>query len=112
MIRSLFTGGGSWSPLIWSSAFFFLLLAALWFRKLGKETYKEGTDQTEPFLSGQEPPRVEQLHVASSNAYWGLTEALRNYLGPLEKLHSGVLNDYFGWLVVSLALGLVLFSLF
>lgn len=94
------TGEGTWSPLIWVlAALACLILAwAIWMR--GRRTYKRGTDQELPFLSGE---RMERPQVGAYHLYWGFVEALRPYLQVLRAWHSGFLGDYVGWFLVMLA---------
>lgn len=111
MIETLMTGSGSWNPLLWLSAFVFTAVLILWLRGQGEASYEPSSERDKPFLSGDEAAKPEDLHVSGTNAYWGLTTALRKYFGPLEKEHTGVLNDYFGWLTVILAICLIAISL-
>lgn len=107
---SLVTGSGAWNPLVWIVAALICTVIIYWFRERGESSYKPETEQTKPFLSGEGTDRGEDILVRSSNVYWGLTKALRSYFQPLARFHTGVINDYMGWLMVVLAVGFIVIS--
>ncbi len=110
MIESLFTGSGVWGPLVWTGAFFFALTLVYWIRSHGESSYSEGTEQTKPYLSGQEAPTGEGLQVKSDNVYWGFLETFEPCLRRLRDFHSGIVNDYMGWFFVVMAVLLVVLT--
>lgn len=101
----LVSGEGFWSPIVW------LLLAlgvaaigiALWLQ--ARREYKRGTEQEEPFLSGE--PAPEEVHLPSHHLYWGFVEGLRPLVEGLRRFHTGFVGDYVGWLVAVLAVVLL-----
>lgn len=101
----LLTGEGFWSPLVWLAlaAGVGVLAWLLW--RLGRRTYKAGTEQDVPFLSGEELP--EGGHVGATHLYWGLRQGLRPLLETLEAFHSGFIGDYVTWMVVLLAVAIL-----
>jgi len=105
----LVTGQGFWSPLVWLAlaAGVALLAWAFWFR--GRRTYKAGTDQDMPFLSGEQVP--EGAHVGGQHLYWGFVEGLRPFVDRVQAFHTGFLGDYMTWLVVLLAVALLVVML-
>jgi hypothetical protein len=103
------TGSGFWSPWVWVVSFLALLLIAWLFYRSGEASYKKGTAQTDPFLSGTPPKPGER--VTASHIYWGFIEALKGYYRPLVRAHSGIVNDYLGWLILVMALVFILFTL-
>ncbi|MBC7098205.1 hydrogenase [Candidatus Bipolaricaulota bacterium] len=105
----LFTGEGHWSPLVWlalaAGVGFFAWLLWRW----GRRTYKAGTEQDIPFLSGERAP--EGAHVGAPHLYWGFLQGLRPVLEGLRAFHSGFLGDYVTWMVVLLAVALLVVAL-
>lgn len=100
------TGSGFWSALIWVATALGSFLIIWLFSRAGETGYKRGTDQTDPFLSGN-PPSPGQ-RVSASHIYWGFVEALKGYYQPLVRAHSGVVNDYLAWAVL---VGAIIFVL-
>lgn len=102
------TGSGFWNPLIWVSAAILIFLIIYVLRTFGRKRYKKKTGQTQAFLSGNLEPSKEQMHVKSTNLYWGFRETLKGYYHYLLKMHTGNISDYVLWFVVVLAVLLVL----
>jgi hypothetical protein len=75
---------------------------------MGNKNYKKGTGQTQAFLSGNQEYEKDQMHVQSSNLYWGWTESLKWVIDMLKKMHTGNVSDYVLWFVV--VMGLLLLS--
>ena len=65
-----------WAPLVCLIAMVIVLIVAYLYRSSGRGTYKEGSDQTEIFLSGENAPDEAQRHIRSHNMYWGFFEAM------------------------------------
>ena len=97
-----------WNPLIWLLGFVVLTAVVYIFRSRGQKQYKKGTAQTEIFLSGEEPPDVEQRHIKAHNIYWGFFETLKGYYDRNIKAHTGILNDYIMWFVALIAVAAVI----
>jgi hypothetical protein len=100
------TGSGFWSALVWVAATLGLFLIVWFFYRVGEAGYKKGTEQTDPFLSGNPPASGER--VTASHIYWGFIEALKGYYQPLVRAHSGVVNDYLAWVIL---VGAIVFAL-
>ena len=92
------TLGGYWDPLLWVLAIVVILLIAYVIRSMGNKTHKKG-EQDKPYLSGVKEPSKEEVHIRSSNIYWGFLEALKTYYISMKKMHSGILNEYIAWFV-------------
>ncbi len=97
-----------WNPIICIIAFVILIAIACLFRSRGQKKYKEGTAQTEIFLSGEEPPAVEQRHIKSHNIYWGFFEGLKKYYVPTINAHTGIINDHLIWLIAGIAIVMII----
>jgi hypothetical protein len=82
-------------------------LIVLYVRSRGQKQYKEGTAQTDIFISGIQVPPAEQRHVPAHNIYWGFFEALKGFYNTMMRPHTGVINDYLLWLVAIMALTIV-----
>ena len=98
--KSIETGSGFWNPLVWLFAIVLIFLIVYIIRGFGKTGYKEKTEQTKAFLSGNPELEKEQMHVKGSNVYWGFTEALKVVYNVFEKMHTGNVGDYILWFVI------------
>ncbi len=97
-----------WSPIIFISIVLLNLLIVYWLYKMGNSDYKKTKHSGEPFISGNRPPGdVRRVHVAGDNLFWGFRDALKQYFDPLIKGHTGSINDYMYWIVITLAVVLV-----
>jgi len=102
MWSKVYTGFGFWDVYTW--IIFFALAAGLvlWLRSMGRSDYKKGTEQDEIFYGSNEVPEDgEDIQVPASSAYWGFVEALQPYYEKLLQIHTGIANDYVGYLVVT-----------
>lgn len=99
-LETLETGSGFWNPLIWITAIVVVFLIVYILRGYGKKEYKEKTEQTKAFLSGNPEYEKEQMHIKGSNVYWGFTESLKWIYKILEKIHTGNVSDYILWFVI------------
>jgi hypothetical protein len=97
-----------WNPVICIIAFAILTAIACLFTSRGQKKYKKGTAQTEVFLSGEEPPAVEQRHIKSHNIYWGFFKTLKEYYDPTVRAHTGIVNDFIIWFIAIAALTAVI----
>ncbi len=104
------TGVGFWSPIIWLALLALLLIIVYIFYGRGEKKYKRETEQSMPFLSGN-AGEEEDLQVKSSNIYWGFVTALDGYYGPMKSIHTGNVNDYASWFILTMALILMIISL-
>ena len=94
------TGSGFWNPLLWSLVIVVVLLMVYVLRGFGNKKFKEKTEQTKSFLSGNPEYEKERLHIKSSNLYWGFTEAMSWIYDFLEKIDTGLVGDYVLWFVI------------
>lgn len=103
------SGEGFWSPIVWVILALGVLAIgfAIWLQ--GRRTYKRGSEQEEPFLSGERLP--EGGGVGGAHLYWGFTEALRPALSRLADFHTGFVGDYVGWLLVLLVISILVVML-
>jgi hypothetical protein len=74
---------------------------------MGKKDYKEKTEQTKVFLSGNPELEKEKMHVKASNVYWGFLETLKWLYKGLDKMHNGNVSDYVLWFVIILGIALL-----
>jgi hypothetical protein len=103
MFGTLETTAGYWNAVIFVIAFVVIALVVYIIRSFGEKTYKKGSEQTKPFLSGNPEPEKEKVHVRADNLFWGFTEALKDYYTPAVRGHTGIVNDYVYWFVIVLA---------
>ena len=102
------TGSGFWNPLIWITAIVIAFLVVYILRGYGKKEYKEETEQTKAFLSGNPEYEKEKMHIKGSNVYWGFTESLKWIYKTLEKMHTGNVSDYILWFAVIMGILFIL----
>ena len=100
LLKTFETGSGLWNPLVWGCAVIIVFLIVYIIRGYGKREYKEGTGQTQAFLSGNPEYEKEQMHVKGKNVYWGFTETLKWLYNIFEKMHNGNVSDYILWFVI------------
>jgi len=100
ILKTLTTGSGFWNPLVWIFTIAIVLLLMYILRGFGNKGYKEGTEQTKSFLSGNEEYEKEKMHVKASNVYWGFLETFRWLYKRFDKMHTGNVSDYVLWFVV------------
>lgn len=98
--KTLWTGSGLWNPLVWGVAIVIAFLIIYILRGFGKKEYKEETEQTKVFLSGNPELEKEEMHVKASNVYWGFMESLKWVYKVLDKMHTGNVTDYVLWFIV------------
>ena len=104
LLETFQTGSGFWNPVIWVVAIIIALLIAVILRGFGNNEYKKKTGQTQAFLSGNPEYEKEQMHIKSSNIYWGFTESLKWVFDSLKKMHTGNVSDYALWFVIVMAI--------
>jgi len=88
-----------WAPLVCLIALLVVLIVAYVYRSRGNNTFEEGTERGEIFLSGEQVPEESQRHFRSHNMYWGFFEAMKRYYDPTVRAHTGIVNDYLIWLL-------------
>lgn len=99
---------GYWSPLVFVAAILVATIITYIISKLGEGDYSKGKT-AEPFLSGNPEFSKEDSHVSGENLYWGLKQSLKGYYRWMERIHTGIVNDYTIWYLATLA---VLFLIF
>lgn len=104
IIETLKTGSGFWNPIIWILIMIIAFLLVYVIRSFGKKQYKEKTEQTKSFLSGNPEYEKEQMRIKSSNVYWGFTEAMRWVYDLLKKMHNGNASDYVLWFIIIMSI--------
>ena len=100
-----------WAPLVCLCALAVVLIIAYIYRSRGNDSFEEGTEKGEIFLSGENVPEESQRHFRSHNMYWGFFEAMKRYYDPTVRVHTGIVNDYLIWLLSLAAVaGIALFA--
>jgi hypothetical protein len=94
----LSSGYGLWDPILWMLVFIISLVFAwvLWIS--GVSTYKKGSEQGRPYLSGNAEPAKGEVHIRAGNLYWGFTEGIKGYYQRIVPLHTGIVTDYLLWM--------------
>lgn len=101
---TLESGSGFWNPVLWALALFIAFLLLYGIRGFGRITYNKGTEQTKPFLSGNQEVSAKDMQIKASNLYWGFTKSLNSVYTILRSMHSGSTSDYILWFVLILAM--------
>jgi len=110
-LSALTYGYAVWAPIIWIIALVVIGIMVLIWRSRGQKSYKQGTAQTDIFLSGAKVPPEEQRHVKAANIYWGFFESLKGLYNAMMKPHTGIVNDYIIWFVAVLAVTILILVL-
>jgi hypothetical protein len=108
LLAPMLTGYGVWNPVAWLTAFIAAAIIVYLIWKTGESSYKRGTEQGRPYLSGNAEPDKGAVHIRASNLYWGYLEALKKYYDTIVPAHSGILTDYMVWFVAVTALLLLI----
>jgi hypothetical protein len=108
LISSAQTGYGVWDPVAWVIAFIVAAIIVYLLWKTGESSYKRGTEQGRPYLSGNPEPEKGAVHIRASNLYWGYLQALKGYYDSIVPMHTGILTDYMVWFVAVTAVLLVI----
>ncbi len=104
MWAKVYSGFGYWDVYIWLIFFGITAALVLWLRSLGRNDYKEGTEQDEIFYGSNEVPEDgDDMGVPAASAYWGFVKALKPYYDILIEIHSGIVSDYVGYFVLTVA---------
>jgi len=104
------SGNGIWNPVLWMLVLGILFLLLYGLRGFGRSTYKQGTEQTKVFLSGNKEATPEQMHIQASNLYWGFTTSMKSIYTVLRRMHTGNLSDYVLWFILILAILFLVFG--
>ncbi len=102
MIEALYTGYGFWNPLILLVVLVVALIISFIILKFGRNDYDKDTEQTKPYLSGNDAQSPSDTHIRGGNLYYGFTHALKGIYNRMIPLHTGILNDYIAWFLVGL----------
>ena len=108
LITPLLTGYGVWNPVAWLAAFLGAAIIVYLIWRAGESSYKKGTEQGRPYLSGNVEPEKGAVHIRASNLYWGFLQAMKGYYDAIVPIHTGVLTDYMIWFVAVTAVLLVI----
>jgi len=92
------SGFGFWDPLFWVLAFIIGLVIAYVIWSRGVSSYKKGTEQERPYLSGNPEPAKGDVHIRAGNLYWGFTEGIKGYYDRVIPAHTGITTDYLLWI--------------
>lgn len=104
MIEPLNTGFGFWNPLILLVVLAVALAISCIILKFGRKDYDKDTEQTKPYLSGNDAPSASDTHIRGGNLYYGFTHALKGLYNKMIPLHTGILNDYIAWFLIGLVI--------
>ncbi|RKY40709.1 MAG: hydrogenase [Candidatus Makaraimicrobium thalassicum] len=104
---TLRTGAGFWNPVILSFSLIVVICLVYFVRSFGEKKYKKGTEQTDPFFSGAPAPQK----VGGGNIYGIFFTYMDEYYVLLKRMHTGVINDYVYWFVLTLTIVLVVLAL-
>ncbi len=105
-----------WNPLIMILMACFIGVIIYIIYSLGNSSYKETKYRGEPFLSGNPPidedeKDKEPINIRGDNFYWGFITALKFYFKPLIGRHTGRLNDYIFWFMLTMLVVVVVLAL-
>ncbi|MBN1389739.1 MAG: NADH:ubiquinone oxidoreductase [Candidatus Thermoplasmatota archaeon] len=107
---TLFSGQGSWNALVLLGVLSIVLILGILIRSWGQKGTVPNGEGKKPYLFGN-PTEVNgnPIVVPASNVYWGFVKALQKYYRPMEKMHSGLINEYVFWFVATA--GMVMLAL-
>ncbi len=106
---TLFTGQGAWNAVVFLGAMISAAIIAVLIRGFfGKKGMTPKGEGKKPYLFGN-PTEIDgkPIVIPGSNVYWGFTKALDRYYRPVEKLHSGIVNEYVFWFVSTMVLAIL-----
>jgi len=98
---TLFTGEGAWNTIVFLGAVLMAVIVALILHSRGQKGTVPKGEGKKPYLWGN-PTEIDgrPIVVPGSNVYWGFTQALKKYFDPMDRLHSGLINEYVFWLIL------------
>lgn len=108
---TLFTGQGSWNAVVFLGAIAITTIIALILYSRGQRGTVPKGEGKKPYLWGN-PTEIDgrPIVIPGSNVYWGFVEALKPYYKPMEKIHSGLINEYVFWLVFTAGIVIAVIS--
>ncbi len=104
-----------WNPLFMIFMACFVMFVIYILYRMGNSTYRKTKYKGEPFLSGNPPvgewkDDLEPINIRGDSFYWGFIQALKFYFKPLIAGHTGRLNDYIFWFIITLVVVMVVLS--
>ncbi|MGA1873755.1 MAG: proton-conducting transporter membrane subunit [Thermoplasmatota archaeon] len=107
---TLFSGQGAWNAIVLLSVLFVMIVLGLLIRAWGQKGTVPKGEGRKPYLFGN-PTEIDgrPIVIPASNVYWGFIRALHRYYKPMEKMHSGLINEYVFWFVATA--GIVMLAL-
>jgi len=100
---TLLTGQGYWNAIVFGGAMVLAVIITLMVRMLGNKGTTAKGEGKKPYLFGNSTEiDGRPIVIPGSNVYWGFTKALERYYRPVEKFHSGIVNEYVFWFVSTL----------
>ena len=103
------TGTGFWNPMAFVIIFVLVAVIAYLIRSRGIAGAAKREHGGEPYYFGNEVP--ESAHIRASNLYWGFLKTMERYYGPVVGEHTGNVNDFMAWAVLTMA-GILLLMFF
>ncbi len=100
------TGSGYWDALLFVLVFILVAIIVYIIRSMGVAGAKKVEHRGEPFYFGNPVP--ETARVSASNVYWGFVKAMEKYYRPVQGEHTGNVNDYVSWMVLTMGAVLLL----
>lgn len=101
------TEAGFWNPLMLFVSLVIIIGLVYLIRSFGEKKYKKGTEQTRYFFSGAPAPKG----IKVSDIYWGFFVHMDTYYKWLKRLHTGVVNEYVYWFILTLTVILIILTL-
>jgi multicomponent Na+:H+ antiporter subunit D len=102
---TLFTSNGSWNTIVFLGAVLVTTIIALILYSRGQKGTVPKGEGKKPYLWGN-PTEIDgrPIVIPGSNVYWGFVEAMGKYYKPMERLHSGLINEYVFWLICTIGI--------
>ena len=109
MWGEIFTGTGMWNAVVFAIVLIVVAIIVRLIRSMGIEGAAKREHGGEPYYFGNEVP--ESAHIRASNLYWGFLKTMERYYRPLVGEHTGNVNDFMAWAVLTMA-GILLLMFF
>ncbi|MFW3146490.1 MAG: proton-conducting transporter membrane subunit [Thermoplasmatota archaeon] len=99
---TLLTGQGGWNAVMFLFVLLISLVIGLIVRSMGNKGTVPRGEGKKPYLFGN-PTEIDgrPIVIPSSNVYWGFVRALKKYYDPMDRAHSGLINEYVFWFVAT-----------